>query len=281
MRYNAEWNVGLLKKKTPTMLQILEILIYEGPQTIEEIASKIGKHYTTAMRRLKEMYENLWVHSEEYLRSLDEETPRSFSDGPQRYVVAETGLIVYFLTHSKEALSRFGEIAERHSGMFLTFKWYPYFVSKGLGDVIKDRFMLALMNTRSEMYFTMMLLEESVYSDDLDQLSRYSPFFTERDRVRLDRVAFGFNNFLFNTPKSLEMRELQLVEGWGFVVSKNSLITFFETNEGLRRLREVLMAVDENLELYRFKVETLNEYSMSLGFMKEDVEKWIDANNLG
>ncbi len=281
MRYNADENVGLLKKKTPTMLQILEILIYEGPQNIEAISLKIGKHYTTAMRRLKEMYEMLWVHTEEQLRSLDEETQRSFGDGPQRYVVAEKGLIVYFLTHSKEALSRFEEIAERHSDMFLTFKWYPYFVSKGLGDVIKDRFMLALMNTRSEMYFTMMLLEENISPDDLDQFSRYSPYFSEWDRVRLDRVTFGFNNFLFFTPKSLDLRGLHLVEGKGFVISKNSLITSFEASEGLGRLREVLEAVDENSELYRFKLETLNDYSMSLGYMKEDIEGWIDAKNLG
>jgi len=55
-----------MKKKEPTFRKILEALVFEGPLTIEEIADKIGKHYTTALRRVNELVkEGCLIRSEE------------------------------------------------------------------------------------------------------------------------------------------------------------------------------------------------------------------------
>ncbi|MFH2112423.1 MAG: hypothetical protein ABIJ47_14335 [Candidatus Bathyarchaeota archaeon] len=265
-----------MKTSTSTLMQILEILIYQGPQTIEETAKKIGKHYTTAMRRLKEMNEQALIIDEAFARTLRDEPPPA-NEGPQSYHVTENGLILYFLVRPKEAFARFEEIAEKHAEKFLTFKWYPYFASRGLGEVIQHRFKVALINTRSDVYAQMMLFGDTITGKDEDQLLRFFPFFSDMDRERADRITFGFINFVKTKPREFELLDQYNPQG-GVIVSKNPFFTAYETDEGFSRLMDVFRAVDENPELARLKRETMDSYIRGLELMKENVEAWIKLN---
>jgi len=265
-----------LKTSTSTLIQILETLIYQGPQTIEETAKKIGKHYTTAMRRLKEMNEQALIIDEAFARTLRDEPPPA-TEGPQSYFVTENGLILYFLVRPKEAFARFEEITEKHAEKFLTFKWYPYFVSKGLGEVIKQRFKIALINTRSDVYALMTLFGDTITDRVEDQILRHFPFFSDMDRERVDRVTFGFINFVRTKPREFELLD-QYNPRDGVIIGKNPFFTSYETDEGFSRLMDVFRAVDENPELARFKQETMDSYIRGLGLMRENVEEWSKLN---
>jgi len=258
-----------LRKKNPTIIKILELLIYQGPQTIEQIADQINKHYTTAMRRTKEMMENMWILDEVFAKSLEED-PRPVSvDGAQRYVVTELGIVVYFLLNPETAFARFGEIAERHPKKFHVFKWYRYFVAHGLGEAIKHRFRIALLNTKSDAFTSLMLSEETMGGDDL---LRFVPLFSVMERLRVDRVTFGFNNFVDVHPKSFEIYSQSNAEE-GFSVTRNPFFVSYETALGRGYLMDILRVVDLSPELSRLRDETVDSYLSGLEYMKHYVEE--------
>ena len=224
------------------------------------------------MRRTKEMMENMWILDEVFARSLEED-PRSVSvDGAQRYVVTELGVVIYFLLNPETAFARFGEIAERHPKKFHVFKWYRYFVSHGLGEAIKHRFRIALLNTKRDAFTSLMLSEESLGVGG-DDLLRFVPLFSAMERLRVDRVTFGFNSFVGVHPKSF-MDYSQRRAGEGFSVSRNPFFVSYETALGRGYLEDILRVVDMNPELSRLRDETIDSYISGLEYMKLYVEEW-------
>lgn len=124
-----------MQKKYASLINALKFFAMNKEGTIEQLAMNIQRDYTTAMRTIRKL-------EDRGLIKLDR-LERTDRKGKQRkiYRIMLQGLFTYMRFDVKNAFAKFDEIAEAHSDKLLTFKKWEFFKKKGLGALIKKRFL--------------------------------------------------------------------------------------------------------------------------------------------
>lgn len=130
-----------IKKKHISLINTLKFFTLNKEGTIEQVASFIGRDYTTAARRIRKLENRNLIKLERLERTNRKGKERKI------YRIMLRGLFIYMRIDVEVAFSKFDEIAKAHSDKLLTFKKWEYLKKKGLGALIKKRFLSFLVTS--------------------------------------------------------------------------------------------------------------------------------------
>ena len=119
------------QKMIDTDYKILKTLALEGEADLEALAQKVGKHYTSIMRRLKFLEKE---YNAVYVSRL-ETTPRK---GRERKIYNLTLTGLFLLLGLRSSWKYIDQIAEKQQDKLLIFKKWNFLAKRGLRNYVVD-----------------------------------------------------------------------------------------------------------------------------------------------
>ena len=130
-------NKNKLSKPT-TLHKCLSFFAFNKEGTIDDVATFIGKNYSTALRVIKKLLNVDFI-------KLDR-TERTSVKGKEKkiYRIMLHGLFAFTLINRELVALKFEEMVEVQKDKLLTFRKWEYFKKKGLEKIVETRFFSSL-----------------------------------------------------------------------------------------------------------------------------------------
>lgn len=226
-----------IPKKYASLWNALEFFALNKEGTTRELTAFLHKDYSTASRIIGKLTQIDLIKIERLQKT------KVKGKQQQVYRIMLPGLFQYMHTNTENARLKFEKITEAHNDKLLTFKTWPYLKSRGLENLIKDRFFASLQNYLISRTVTFWLFS----------IQQNKPGFP---KMRQDK----------NTARAADADIL----GMPFMVRPPDHIKRIIGKKKWVDLMKLFKAIEENYELRTFQTEFLF-------WLKRDAEERLKA----
>jgi len=228
------------KRSANTDLEILKSLATQGEADLETIAQKIGKDYTTVLRRIRELEKNKIVE----LSRLE----RTEAKGKERKIYRITIMGLYLLSATKFLWENIDTIAQNHKNLLITFSKWDLFVKSGFRSLVVERLITAFSEEARILlwydYLISSLLRTRISRDEqLEALQHI-----------IDSTVFGLYALTFpGKPEEIEKEKEKLRDFWQLLKTDREIDNWVSLElERLRiRFESDLAGVKRGIEIWK------------------------------
>jgi len=227
------------KKWLNTLNRILDFFALEKEATLELLAEKTGKNYSTILRRVNDLEKTGLIQ----LNRMEQ----TESKGKEKkiYKITRRGLI-YSLMIFRKTPEKIDEIAKSHTDAFLTFEKWNFFEKNGYHDFILNRLMTGVIEDAAA-YLRMEIVTPKNWER--------RPF-TETDEIHkkiIDDYVFGV--YLLNIPyknEKIEFEREKMAPFWKTIKTDRRISDWVQLQlEGDKiRVKGELEAIEEGIKIW-------------------------------